>query len=62
MKARAFADGRKQRETAPEEEAASPTVSIESLFMTCAIKASKKRDVAVMDLPGAFLHANCNDT
>jgi len=34
VKARACADGRKQRETTPEEEAASPTVSIESLFMT----------------------------
>eukprot|EP00804_Cyclotella_cryptica_P024427 CCRYP_015858-RA/>CCRYP_015858-RA protein AED:0.42 eAED:0.45 QI:0/0/0/1/0/0/2/0/105 len=29
--------------------------------MTCAIKASEHRDVAVMDLPGAFLHADCND-
>lgn len=29
--------------------------------MTCAIKASERRDVAVMDLPGAFLHADCHD-
>jgi len=61
VKARACADGRKQRETTAEEDAASPTVSIESFFMTCAIEASEKKDVAIMDLPGAFLHADCND-
>jgi hypothetical protein len=61
VKARACADGRKQRETTAEDEAASPTVSIESVFMTCAIEAKEKRDVAVMDLPGAFLHADCED-
>ena len=61
IKARACADGRKQRDTTAEEEAASPTVSIESVFMTCAIEAQEGRDVAVMDLPGAFLHADCND-
>ena len=61
VKARACADGRKQRETTAEEEAASPTVSLESVFITCAIEAKERRDVAVMDLPGAFLHADCED-
>jgi len=61
VKARACADGRKQRETTAEEDAASPTVSIESLFITCAIEANEGRDVAVIDLPGAFLHADCDD-
>ncbi len=61
VKARACADGRKQRETTAEEEAASPTVSIDSVFMTCALEASEGRDVAVIDLPGAFLHADCNE-
>jgi hypothetical protein len=61
VKARACADGRKQRETTAEEDAASPTVSIESLFITCAIEASEGRDLAVIDLPGAFLHADCDD-
>ena len=61
MKAWACADGRKQCETTAEEDAASPTVSIESLFITCAIEASEGRDVAVIDLPGAFLHADCDD-
>eukprot|EP00804_Cyclotella_cryptica_P003532 CCRYP_002153-RB/>CCRYP_002153-RB protein AED:0.61 eAED:0.32 QI:0/-1/0/1/-1/1/1/0/615 len=61
LKARACADGRKQRESTAEEEAASPTVSIESIFISCAIEASEGRCVAVIDLPGAFLHANCED-
>ena len=61
IKARACADGRKQRETTAIEEAASPTMSVESVFMTCAIEAKEHRDVAVLDLPGAFLHANCDE-
>ena len=41
VKARAFTDGRKQKqkETITKEDAASPTVGIESLLMTCAIEA-----------------------
>ena len=61
LKARACADGRKQRESTAEEEAASPTVSIESIFISCAIEASEGRCVAIIDLPGAFLHADCED-
>ena len=61
VKARACADGRKQRDTIHKEDATSPTVSIELLFMTCASEASERRDVAIMDLPGAFLHAYCSD-
>ena len=62
IKAQACADGRKQRETTAADEAASPTVAIESVFMTCAIEALEGWDeVAVIDLPGAFLHAECDD-
>lgn len=61
VKARICADGRKQRDTNPEEEAASPTVYIESIFISCAIEASEGRCVAIIDLPGAFLHADCPD-
>lgn len=60
VKARACADGRKQSETMAEEDPTSPTKSIESLFMTCAIKANKIRNVTIMDLPGALLNAKCN--
>jgi hypothetical protein len=61
VKVRACTDGRKQSETMAEEEAASPTVSIESFFMSCTIEASEGRGVAIIDLPGAFLHADCID-
>eukprot|EP00804_Cyclotella_cryptica_P010072 CCRYP_018045-RB/>CCRYP_018045-RB protein AED:0.27 eAED:-0.33 QI:0/-1/0/1/-1/1/1/0/595 len=61
VKARTCADGRKQRESTAEEEAASPTVSMESIFMSCVIEASEGRGVRVIDLPGAFLHADCPD-
>eukprot|EP00804_Cyclotella_cryptica_P007791 CCRYP_001375-RA/>CCRYP_001375-RA protein AED:0.47 eAED:0.47 QI:0/-1/0/1/-1/1/1/0/168 len=55
------ADGQKQRETTAEEEAASPTVSIGSIFISCAIEASEGRSVAIINLPGTFLHADCPD-
>eukprot|EP00804_Cyclotella_cryptica_P005871 CCRYP_000147-RA/>CCRYP_000147-RA protein AED:0.12 eAED:0.13 QI:0/0/0/1/0/0/3/0/1214 len=61
LKARACTDRRKQRESTAEEEAASPTVSIESIFISCAIEASEGRCVTIIDLPGAFLHADCED-
>ena len=54
MKVRACVDGRKQRETTAEDKASSPTVSIESVFMPCAIKTKEKQDGAVMDLPLAW--------
>lgn len=59
MKARACAYGRKQRETPAKEEAASPTTLIESIFLSCVIEPSKGRDFVIIDLPGAFLHADC---
>ena len=55
IKARGCADSRKQREHTTKEEASSPTVAIESLLLTCAIDAKEKRDVAVVDIPGAFM-------
>lgn len=44
IKARACSDGRKQRETMSQEEAASPTVSIESVFVTATMEAKENRD------------------
>jgi hypothetical protein len=62
IKARACADGQKQRETTAQDEAALPTVSIESVFVTATVEAKEGRDVAVINLSGAFLHANCSGT
>ena len=39
------------------EEVASPMIMLESIFTTAAIKASEGGDVAIIDLTGAFLHA-----
>jgi len=37
------------------EETASPTVMLESIFLTCVIDAEEERDVAVVDIPNAFI-------
>jgi hypothetical protein len=58
IKARGCADGRKQREHTTKEEASSPTVATESLLLTCAIDAKEERDVAVVDIPGAFMEVD----
>jgi len=44
------------------EETSSPTVSTEALFLTCVIDAEEGRDVATVDVPGAFMHADMNET
>ena len=57
IKGRTCADGRKQREEFSKEDATSPTVSTESIFLTALIEALEGRDVACFDIPDAFLHA-----
>ncbi len=59
VRAQAVADGSKER-TQPgykKEDGASPTVATNSIMITAAIDAHKQRDVATIDIPGAFLHA-----
>eukprot|EP00978_Attheya_sp_CCMP212_P003488 scaffold7210_cov63-Attheya_sp.AAC.3 len=54
--------GRKQRAYTPKEEARAPTVTIESVKLSCMIDAKEERDVTmVLDIPGAFLHADMED-
>jgi hypothetical protein len=57
IKGRGCADGRKQRVYKSKEESSSPTVAVESLFLTAVIDAKEGRAVATCDIPGAFLHA-----
>jgi hypothetical protein len=54
IKGRGCADGCKQRVYTAKEEASSPTVSVESLMLSCTIDATEGRDVATADIPGAF--------
>jgi hypothetical protein len=60
IKGRGCADGRKQRVYMTKEETSSPTVTTESLFLSCIIDAKEGRDVATADIPGAFMQADMN--
>ena len=42
-------------------EASSPTVCTESIFITSAVDAKENRDVAICDIPGAFLQTKASD-
>jgi hypothetical protein len=60
-KARSCANGTKQKEHIAKEEAAVPTVALESVFITTAIDAKEHQKVVTIAIPGAFLHANNED-
>ncbi len=61
MKARSCANGSVQRDHVAKEEAASPTVALELVFVTATIDARENREVVTIDIPGAFLHATNDD-
>jgi hypothetical protein len=61
IKARFCADGRKQRGDWTKQDTTSPTVATESVFLTAVIEAHEGRDVGCFDIPGAFLHADCDE-
>jgi len=62
IKGRRCADGRKQREYMSKEENSAPTVSIEAVMLSSVIDAMEKRDVCLIDITGAFMQAEMNDT
>jgi hypothetical protein len=61
VKGRGCADGRPQSAYIPREDATSPTVSTQAVFLTCLIDAHEGRDVATVDIPGAFMQADMDD-
>ena len=61
IKGRGCADGRPQRLYKTKEETSSPTIFIESLFLTCLIDAAEARCVATCDVPGAFMQADIDE-
>jgi hypothetical protein len=61
IKGRGCADGRKQRLHTTKEEASSPTVAIEAVMLSCVIDAMEGRDVATVDIPGAFMQADMDE-
>ena len=44
-----------------EDESASPTVCVDSVFITAAAEAAELRRTAVIDFPGAYLSADMDD-
>ena len=61
IKGRTVAGGNKQRDFISKEEANFPTVSTEAVLLTCIIDAEEERDVAVIDIPHAFIHTKIED-
>ncbi len=58
IKARACANGSKQRLWMSKEDASSPTVSQEAVMLTAAIEAHENREVAIVDIPNAFIQTD----
>ncbi len=59
IKARMYADGHKQKDgTWAKQDTTSPTVAMESVFITAVINVHEGRNVACFDISGAFLHAD----
>ena len=61
VKGRGCADGRKQRAYIAKEESTAPMVSTEAVFLTTVIDALENREVAVLDVPGAFMQADIDE-
>jgi len=62
IKGRTCVNGSKQRTIYQKEDAASPTVSVESVLLSCVIDAKEKRNVVTADIPGAYLNADMDET
>ena len=61
IKRRTVAGGNKQRGYISKEDASSPTVASESVLLSCIIDAKEGRDVAVIDIPNAFIQTRVED-
>jgi hypothetical protein len=55
IKGRTVAGGNKQRDYNSKEDSSLPTVATESVLLSCIIDAEEERDVAVVDIPNAFV-------
>jgi hypothetical protein len=61
IKGRTVAGGNKQRDYISKEDASSPTVATEAVLLSCIIDAEEGRDVAVIDIPNAFIQTRVED-
>ena len=55
IKGRGCADGRPQQVYTKTIDTSLPTALLAAIILTCMIDAFKKRDIATVDIPGAFL-------
>jgi hypothetical protein len=60
-KARLVAGGNMQRDYLTKEDSSSPTVSTEAVILTSIIDAHERRDVAVIDIPNAFIQTRVDN-
>jgi hypothetical protein len=60
IKGQGCADGCKQQIYKTKEETSAPTVSVESLFLSCVIDAKEWRKVVTCNIPEAFMQADIN--
>ena len=56
------ADRRKQQLYTPKDDASSSMVATESVLLSCVIDAKERRDVATVDIPGAFMQGDQDET
>jgi len=61
IKGRGCADGRKQRAWTDKADSSSPTIATAAMFLTVIVDAMEGRDVAVVDVPGAFMQADMDE-
>jgi hypothetical protein len=61
VKGRGCADGRKQRAWTDKADSSSPTIATAAMFLTVIVDAMEGRDVAVVDVPGAFMQADMDE-
>jgi len=61
IKGRTVAGGNKQRDYISKDDASLPMVATEAVLLTCIIDAKEGRDVAVIDIPNAFIQTRVQD-
>jgi hypothetical protein len=61
IKTKKVVGGNKQRDYITKEDVSSPTVSAEAVMLTCVIDAHENCDVAVIDIPNAFVQTVVKD-
>ena len=61
IKGQGCADGRKQQLYKTKDETTSPTITTETLFLTCLVDTIENWYVATCDMPGAFMHSDIDE-